>query len=658
MNREEYLHLLEEIKEHDALYFQKDQPKISDYEYDLLVKKVEKIEREHPEWVSEDSPTRSVGGTPTRGFRQVKHDYPMLSLSNTYSREEVLDFTRRIERILGRDSVEYCVELKIDGVAISIKYEGGRLVRGVTRGDGRFGDDITTNIMAIRSIPHVLKEGLDLEVRGEVFIPKREFAKMNSERREANALLWANPRNAAAGSLKLLDSSLVAKRNLEVIVYSAVVKGVETQSAMQTYLSGLGLPAEDSAYFRVCKSSNEIFAFAEYIEKLRQQLPFEIDGIVIKVNTLRDHDRLGATAKNPRWATAYKFAPEQAETRIEGIVVQVGRTGVLTPVAELTPVALAGSMISRATLHNQDEIERKDIRIGDLVVLEKGGDVIPKVVRVIREQRPPDAHSWTMPDICPICSAVVVRVEGEVAARCPNTARCEGQSIQRIIFFASKRAMNIEYLGSKIVKKLIRYGFISRSSDIYRLTEEELSQIEGFKAKSIHNLLKSIERSKDVTLSRFVFALGIPHVGTQTAALLAKHVGNIEELLQVKKEVLCTIEGVGERVAHSILSFFHDPIHQEEIERLLAIGVRPCAAQKRVSGHSFSGKTFVLTGALKTLKRDEATDLIKERGGRVSNSVSKRTDYLLCGEEVGSKYDKAKAFNIKLLDEQTFQRML
>jgi len=658
MNLEEYLRLLEEIREHDYLYFQKAQPKISDYEYDLLVKRAEKIEEEHPEWVNEDSPTRLVGGVPMRGFRRVKHDYPMLSLSNTYSKDELLDFIGRVERILGRKSIAYCVELKIDGVAISLKYEGGKLVRGVTRGDGRHGEDITANIREIRSIPHALREGIDLEVRGEVFIPKREFVEMNRERRESNAPLWANPRNAAAGSLKLIDSSLIAKRNLEVIVYSAVLSEVETQSAMRAYIGSLGLPTGDSAYFRVCKSGDEIFSFAEHVEKLRPQLPFEIDGIVIKVNTLKDHDRLGTTAKSPRWATAYKFAPEQSETRIERILVQVGRTGVLTPVAELTPVSLSGSMISRATLHNQDEIERKDIRIGDLVVLEKGGDVIPKVVRVIREHRPPGARAWTMPRNCPICSAAAVRSEGEVAWRCPNNANCKGQNIQRIIFFASKHAMNIEYLGSKIVKKLIRYGLVANPSDIYCLTSEKLSQIEGFKEKSVHNLLESIERSKEVTLPRFIFSLGIPYVGRQTAALLSECVGSIGKLSRVEKDVLCAIEGIGERVAHSILSFFRDPTNQREIDRLLTLGVRPRFAKKRVRGHLFSGKTFVLTGTLKTFRRGDAINLIKERGGRVSDSVSKRTDYLLYGEGVGSKYAKAKAVNIELIDEQTFQEML
>lgn len=658
MNREKYLDLLKEIQKHNKLYFQKACPEITDYEYDLLVKKVEEIEKEHPEWVPKDTPTQRVGEMPTKGFKQVKHVYPMLSLSNTYSKEEVADFIRRVEKNLEEKDVDYCVELKMDGVAISLRYEEGKLIRGVTRGNGKQGDDITANIKMIRSIPHALKEKVTLEVRGEVFISKHDFIEMNRQREEEGDAPWANPRNAAAGSLKLLDSKEVGKRKLDIVVYNALTKDLKLQSEIHAYLKKLGLPVGKDNYFKVCKTVEEIFAFADGIQKERDLLPFEIDGIVIKVNRLRDHDLLGATAKSPRWATAYKFAPEQAETTIVSIHVQIGRTGVLTPVADLKPVLLAGSIISRATLHNEEEVARKDIREGDAVIIEKGGDVIPKVVEVILSKRPLESIPWKMPEVCPICHTQVVRKEGEVAVRCPNRVECSGQNLRRLAFFVSKNAMDIDHLGPEIVKKLLDFGFVSKLSDFYRLTEEELAQIEGFKEKSIHNLLKSLEKSKETTLSRFIFALGIPYVGEGTAELLADTSGSIENLAKMSEEELLRIEGVGDKVAESIIAFFEDPMHQKEIEDLLALGVKPTSQMKKIEGHPFSGKTFVLTGSLEGLSRSEAAALIKERGGKVSGSVSKKTDYVLVGEDPGSKFDKAKELEIKILDEKTFQKML
>ncbi|NGX50632.1 MAG: DNA ligase [Chlamydiae bacterium] len=658
MSKQEYLRLLEEIKKHDALYFQKSQPEITDYDYDLLVKRVEKIEADHPEWVPEETPTRRVGERSTKGFKQVKHEHPMLSLCNTYSEEEVADFIKRVEKGLERERVDYCVELKMDGVAISLKYEKGELVRGVTRGNGRRGDDITANIKTIPSIPHQLKEKVSIEVRGEVFIPKEDFAELNLEREEAGDLTWANPRNAAAGSLKMLDSAVVAKRKLDIVVYNAIGEGLKTQSEVHAHLKKLGLPVGNTEFFTVCKTVEEIFAFADKIEALRPNLPFEIDGIVIKVNSLRDHDILGATAKSPRWATAYKFAPEQAESVIEEITVQVGRTGVLTPVATLKPVSLAGSTIARATLHNEEEVMRKDIRIGDTVIIEKGGDVIPKVVRVEVEKRPAKSDPWTMPASCPICGTELVRTEGEVAVRCPNTRECGGQKLRRMSFFVSKNAMDIENLGPEIVKKLSESGLLSDLSDIYRLTEEDLAQIEGFKERSIQNLLASIEKSKKSTLSRFIFAIGIPYVGAGTAQFLADEAGSIEKLSQMSEEELCEIEGVGEKVARSVLSFLEDATRQKEIAALLSLGVKPEAAYKKIAGHSFAGKSFVLTGSLESMTRSAASELIKERGGRVSGSVSKKTDYLLVGESPGSKYQKALDLGVEVLDEKAFQKKL
>ena len=658
MNKEKYLSLLNQIHKHDKLYFLKSQPEITDYEYDLLVKEVEKIEAEHPEWVPEDTPTRRVGEMPTKGFKQAVHSVPMLSLSNTYSKEEVDDFLKRVDKNLEGKAAEYCVELKMDGIALSIRYENGKLVQGITRGNGKKGDDITANVKTIQNLPHELKEKVTLEVRGEVFIPKSDFIQMNRQREEEGDAPWANPRNAAAGSLKLLDAKEVSRRKLQLVVYNAIGTRLSHQSEIHAYLKKLGLPVGSEEHFKVCKSGKEIFSFADKIEEKREALPFEIDGIVIKVNQLRYHDLLGATAKSPRWATAYKFAPEQAETVIEKIHVQVGRTGVLTPVADLKPAHLAGSTISRATLHNEEEILRKDIRENDTVIIEKGGDVIPKVVEVLKKKRPSDSKPWKMPENCPVCGTEVSRKEGEVAVRCPNRSSCGGQNLRRISFFVSKNAMDIDHLGPEIVKKLIDMGLVSSPSDLYRLTKDELENVEGFQEKSVANLLKSIENSKKTTLARFIFAIGIPFVGEGTAQLLADSYGNIEKLASASEGDLCEIDGVGEKVADSIAQFFEKESNIDEINALFELGVQPTARMQKIAGHPFEGKTFVLTGSLENLKRSEASQLIKERGGKVSGSVSKKTDFVLVGEDPGSKYDKAKDLGIAILDEAAFQKKL
>jgi len=659
MTKEEYLKLLKELKKHDTLYYQKTAPEISDRAYDQLVKKVEKIEADHPEWVPENTPTQNVDEGITKGFKQVKHDVPMLSLSNTYSRDEVSDFVKRIKRWLEKESVQFCVELKMDGVAVSLLYEEGKLVRGVTRGNGKRGDDITANIKTIASIPHELN-GSDmpptLEVRGEVFIPKKDFEALNKGRE----VTWANPRNAAAGSLKLLDSTEVAKRKLDIICYNAVSHGkrIHSQSENHQFLQRLGVPVGKEDHFAICQTVDEVFAFANKIEKIRYDLPFEIDGIVIKVDSLNEQDRLGVTGKSPRWATAYKFAAEQGKTTILDITVQVGRTGVLTPVAELQPVPLAGSTISRATLHNEEEVARKDVRVGDSVVIEKGGDVIPKVVEVIQESRPQESKPWKMPTHCPICGSEVVRMEGEVAVRCPNKTKCSGQNLRRISFFVSKPAMDIDHLGPEIVKKLSDEGFVTHLSDIYRLTEEELAQLEGFKEKSIHNLLASIKKSKETTLARFILSMGIPYVGEGTAELLADYARSIDKLKEAEEEALCAIDGVGDKVAHAVVDYFADEEHLKEIDALLSLGVNPKYSKKRIADHPFSDKIFVLTGTLENYSRSEAASLIKERGGKVSSSVSKKTDYILLGEEPGSKYEKGKKLGVEILSEEAFQKLL
>lgn len=664
IKKKEYNQLIDEIKRHNVLYFQKSEPEISDYEYDLLVKSVEHIEKEHPSWIVKKSPTKYVQEGKVEGFSQAKHRSPMLSLSNTYSKEELVDFIKRTKKNLERETIDYYVELKIDGVAISLLYENGKLIRGVTRGNGKVGDDITKNIQTIASIPKNL-QGKDLpksfEVRGEIFIPIQTFLDMNVKREEEGKAPWANPRNAAAGSLKLLDSKEVAKRPLALFCYSLVSekKHLKTQKENHHFLKKHQFPTCEDKHFALCKTLQHILNFADRIEKERKALKFEIDGIVIKVNALSDQDILGATGKSPRWATAYKFAPEQAQTEVLNITVQVGRTGVLTPVAELKPVTLSGSTISRATLHNEEEVRRKDIRIKDHVIIEKGGDVIPKVTSVLKKFRPKDSKLWLMPKKCPFCGAEVVKIANEVAVRCSNQTLCGGQNRRRISFFVSKNAMDIENLGPEIINKLIDHHLITTFSDIYRLKESDLLQIEGFKEKSVQNLLKSIEKSKNVTLDRFIFSLGIPFIGQVAAELLAEQAKSIEKLATFTEKDLLEIDGVGEKGAEMVYSYFQDSKNVGEIKNLQSLGVKPKAAtNKKIAGHPFSGKIFVVTGTLKSFGRVEVARLIQERGGKVSGSVSKKTDFVLAGESPGSKYQKAKELGISLLDEKTFKKSL
>ncbi len=663
--KEEYRELIAEILKHDLHYYVEAKPLISDYAYDQLVKKLEEIENLHPEWMSRSSPTQRVSGGVLKEFKQVEHTVPMLSLANTYSREELEDFIKRVQKLLGRSHVSFCAELKMDGVAVTVRYENGVFIQALTRGDGRKGDDITENMKTIRSVPMELR-GSHLpeffEVRGEVYMPHQVFEALNEEKKEAGEELYANPRNAAAGSLKQLDSKEAARRRLNAVFYGfadEINPPMETQFECHQYLKKCGLPVFDEHFRKRCSDADEILKFADTIEEKRHNLPFDIDGIVIKVDELKYHDQLGVTGKSPRWAIAYKFAPAQALTRIREITVQVGRTGVLTPVAELEPVFLAGSTISRSTLHNQEEVERKDIRVGDWAIIEKGGDVIPKVVAVDKKRRPHNTHPWKMPKTCPSCGAHVVHSEEEVAVRCPNTKDCPEQQMRRIIYFASKDAMDIEHLGEKVVEQLFHKKLVRTPSDIYALTAEDLSKLEGFKEKSIRNLLESIDKSRQVSLARFILSLGIKYVGEGTAELLAENAGSIEKLSQMSVEELKEIQGIGGKIAHSVFDYFKDPANLKEIHTLLMLDVKPQAVKvARRTGHAFSGKTFVLTGALQNYTRDEATALIKERGGKVTGSVSAKTDYVLAGEDPGSKLDKAKELKVKVISEYDFEKLL
>lgn len=659
----EYLKLIDEIKTHDHFYFIEHAPRISDEAYDHLVNKLKQIEKEHPEWILPSSPTQRIGEAITEGFRTVEHHIPMLSLANTYSIEELDEFIERVYKLLGIQNVAFDVELKMDGIAVSVIYENGIFVQGITRGDGKKGDDITSNLKTIASLPLSLNGNHIpelLEVRGEVFMPRAVFEGLNSQKKENGEDLLANPRNAAAGSLKLLDPKEVAKRKLQTVFYSIArdsSKRVQEQFASHQIMKEWGLPTLKEA--GICNTREEIHAFIEKVRGLRSSLPFDIDGVVIKVNSFHYQQEMGFTGKTPRWAVAYKFAAEQAETRVREITVQIGRTGVLTPVAELDPVFLAGSTIARATLHNADEVERKDIRVGDTVIIEKGGDVIPKVVRVILEKRSNHSERWQMPAHCPSCGAQILANEEEVAHRCPNQEGCSEQILKRLIFFTSKHGMDIENLGEKIVTQLVEKGFVKTISDFYRLTPVELAQLEGFKEKSIDNLLKGIDASRQVSLSRFLLALGIKHVGIGTAELIASKAGSLQSLMEMDSDELLTIDGIGEKMAISIVEFFQNPANQEEIQKLLKNGIRP--HQENVityKDHTFLGKNFVITGTLKNFSRSEAALLIKERGGKVSESVSKNTNYLLYGEDAGSKLEKAKKLKTPLLSEEEFCNVL
>jgi DNA ligase (NAD+) len=499
-----------------------------------------------------------------------------------------------------------------------------------------------------------------MELRGEVFMKRPIFQKLNEQKMQDGEQLWANPRNAAAGSLKLLDPEEVAKRSLSIVFYGVAEESsglLTKQSQIAPFLHSLGLPT--LKYTAYCQSIEGLWNFAEKIGTLRFSLPYDIDGIVIKLDDLKDQKRLGNTGKNPRWAIAYKFAAEQAITRILDITVQIGRTGVLTPVAELEPVFLAGSTIARATLHNEEEIQRKDIRIGDIVTIEKGGDVIPKVVSVDVSKRSPHTDKWQMPEVCPSCHTHVVRVSGEIAVRCPNEETCVEQQIRRFTYFAGKDAMDIEHMGEKVMTHLVQKGFVTVPSDIYKLTKEEVSQLPGFKEKSIQNLLSSIERSKEVSLARFIMGLGIKYVGIGTAELLATKGGTIERLSQMTEEELKQIDGIGDKVAQAIIYYFSQPAHQAEMQRLLDSGVKPKTTEViQFTGHPFQSKNFILTGTLEHYTRSSATALIKERGGNVTNSVSKKTDFILAGTDPGSKLDKGKELGIKILTEEEFVTLL
>jgi len=655
--------LREEIRYHDYKYYVENNPEISDYEYDLLVRELKSLEERYPSLKSPDSPTQRVGGAPVEEFPVVEHEIPMLSLDNTYSSEEVKEFEERLYRYLPGEKFEYVAELKIDGVSISLIYEDGYLIRGSTRGDGRRGDDITGNLRTIKTIPLKLLKKVRgrIEVRGEVYMTRSGFREVNREREEKGESLFANPRNAAAGSLKLLDPRLTARRPLNNFIYSLTM--VTSFSMPSTHWECLKILRDwgfrVSSNIKLCKDIKEVIDYWNFWVKRREELDYDVDGVVIKVNSLSQQSRLGATSKSPRWATAYKFPATEATTRIRNIIVQVGRTGALTPVAILEPTLLSGTVVKRATLHNEDEIRRKDIRIGDTVIIEKGGDIIPQVVKVVESKRTGKEKKFSMPKKCPVCGANVMRLEGEAVARCIGSA-CPAQLKERIAHYAQRTAMDIEGLGNKLIEQLVDKKIVKDITDLYRLDLSLLSSLERMGKKSSQNLLSQIEESKKRPLSRLIFALGIRYVGRRGARILSEHFSSIEELSKASSEELEAIPEIGPRTARSIVLFFQEERNRKLLKRLKEYGVKMGEerGKKKVEKTLLSEKKFVFTGALKHYTREQAKELVESLGGRVVSSVSKRVDYVVAGKDPGSKYEKAKKLGVKILSEEGFENLI
>jgi DNA ligase (NAD+) len=669
--RKRHTELADEIRRHDHAYYVLAQPTISDRDYDRLYHELLDIEKEHPELATSDSPSQRVGGAPLKEFQPVKHIVPMLSLDNTYSQQELRDFVGRVQRILPEETLDWMVEPKVDGVAISLRYEKGSFVVGATRGDGSTGDDITVNLRTIRSIPQRLHGKPEnwptmLEVRGEVFLTKTGFEKLNAERKAAGEETFANPRNAAAGSLKQLDSRLVAKRPLDMVVYAlGSVEGAEqpqTHDEMLAWLKTFGFKTPE--WTKHCKSADELVTAIDDLDKLRKKFPYETDGAVIKLNSYEQRSRAGFTAKAPRWAIAYKYAAEQAETKVLGILITVGRTGAITPTADLEPVFLAGSTISRATLHNEDYIRKKDVRIGDTVTIEKAGEVIPKVVDVVLTKRTGKELAFQYPKTCPECGSNLIR---EVIGKsqqgavwlCPNPD-CPAQVRGRIEHWCARGAMDIEGGGEVLVYQLVSKGLVRDAAEIYSLKLDEVANLERMGKKSAQNFLDGVQASKSRDAWRVLYGLGIPHVGEGAAKSLCKHFPVLDDVLTSNVEQLMHAEDIGEIIARSIVQWSGDSHNKSLVERLRKAGLnfKSELYKPQAAAGPFAGKTFVLTGTLPGLKREEAAAKIEAAGGKVSGSVSKKTDFVVAGEEAGSKLEKATALGIKVIDEAELLRML
>lgn len=659
--REKVERLREIIHYHDYKYYLENSPEISDYEYDQLMRELKKLEEKHPSFRSPISPTQRVGGMPEGGFPAVEHSVPMLSLENAYSEEEVRGFEERLQRELPGEDFEYVAELKIDGVSVSLMYEDGELRRGSTRGDGRRGDDITANLRTIHTIPLKLRKSVRgiVEVRGEIYMSRSGFQRLNREREKGGDSLFANPRNAAAGSLKLLDPRITSQRPLDGFIYALpYVQEAEIPSTHRECLEKLrewGFRV--NSHFKICKDIGEVFTYCSFWAKKREELDYEVDGIVIKINNIDQQMRVGSTAKNPRWAIASKFRAKQATTVIRDIILQVGRTGALTPVAIFEPTPLAGTTITRATLHNEDEIRRKDIRIGDTVIIEKGGDIIPQVVKVIESKRSGREKEFSMPQKCPVCAAKVVKLEDEAVSRCIGSS-CPAQLKEKIAHYAQRTAMHIEGLGDKVIEQLVDNKIMPDVSQLYKLDLSTISSLERMGEKSAQNLLAQIEKSKLQPLSRLIFALGIRYVGAGGARILADNFSSLEALASASQKSLEEIPEIGPRTAQSIVLFFKEEKNRKLLEKLRKNGVQMEKGEKRKEQGSLVGKKFVFSGSLEDYSRDKARELVENLDARVINGVSKKVDYLVVGKDPGSKYEKAKKLQVRILNEKEFSKLL
>lgn len=648
--------LNELLRNYGHAYYVLDKPSVPDAVYDQLLHELIELETVYPDLIFPDSPTQRVGGTPLSNFEKVRHERPMLSLSNVFNEEDLRDFDKRVRGGAG-DSVEYVCELKIDGLAVSLHYEDGKFVRGLTRGDGRVGEDITVNLRTVRSIPLKLKEPVSVEVRGEVFMPKKSFHALNTDREERGEELFANPRNAAAGSLRQLDSKIAAKRNLDVFIYGiggdGETYGLNEHDESLRYLTELGFKTNSER--KVCRSVEEVLAYIERWTDARNQLSYEIDGIVIKVNRFLHQQDLGFTAKSPKWATAYKFPAEEVMTTVRDIELSIGRTGVVTPTAILEPVAVAGTTVQRASLHNEDLIRERDIRINDKVIIRKAGDIIPEVVKALIEMRSGDEQPFEMPTECPACASELVRIEGEVALRCVNP-KCPAQIVEGMIHFVSRNAMNIDGLGEKVIEQLYREGLIQDVSDLYALTKEQLLELERMGDKSASNLIEAIGASKSNSMERLLFGLGIRHVGERGARILSEHFGSMDQLMQASLEELIEIHEIGDKMADAVVTYFEKEEVASLVERLRERGVNlsytGTIVRVEEGANAFAGKKIVLTGKLENMTRQEAGAQIEALGGKLTGSVSKKTDLLIAGEEAGSKLDKAQDLGVEVWNEE------
>lgn len=650
--------LRDEIRRHEHLYYVMDAPELSDADFDHLMQELKKLEDAHPALVTPDSPTQRVGGKPREGFIKVEHSRPMLSLDNAFNEQELRNWERRVRELAGTDKIEYVCELKMDGLSLALWYRAGKLERGITRGDGSIGEDVTSNVRTMRSVPlsiaaAVLKKaGLpaDFEARGEIIMPIASFERMNEDRERQNLSRFANPRNAAAGTIRMLEPNIVAQRRLDFYAYFLLVDGryyPEKHSDALKALTQAGFKVNPQ--HTIARNVDELLEFIANGEQIRDKLPYEIDGIVIKVNSTRLQERLGFTGKAPRWAIAYKYAARSGVTQVEDILVQVGRTGKLTPVAALKPVSIGGTTVTRATLHNQDEIDRLDVKIGDWVMVERGGDVIPKVVKVVSDKEHPRGHKlFHMPERCPVCGSHIVRVEGEADHRCIN-ANCPAKLRESILHFASRSVMNIEGMGESMVNQLADRGLVKDVGDIYELTKEKLLTLERIADKSAQNLLDEIEQSRKLPLERVIYGLGIRFVGERTAEFLSEHFGSMDALMEASVEELQEVNEVGPRIAESIREFFAERRNQKLVEHLRKY--LNFTGKKKHRGTALAGKTFVLTGTLANYSRDAAKQMIEDAGGKVSGSVSKKTDYVVAGEDPGSKLDKARELGVNVISE-------